>query len=55
MVVFSEGGESRPVSEGLFIVGGYNEGYFFSTWVAAQLANWSSSFIGGFIISQCDM
>jgi hypothetical protein len=35
MVVASEGGALRSVYGGLFMVGGYGEGYFFSTWLAA--------------------
>jgi hypothetical protein len=35
VVVSIEGGESRPVYEGLFTVGGYGEGYFFPTCVVA--------------------
>jgi hypothetical protein len=35
MVVTLEGGELRVVYGGLFSVGGYDEGYFFPTWVAA--------------------
>jgi hypothetical protein len=35
MVTSSAGGESRPIYGGLYTVGGYGEGYFFPTWVAA--------------------
>jgi hypothetical protein len=35
MVVSSVDGASIPVYGGTFAVGGYDEGYFSSTWVAA--------------------
>jgi hypothetical protein len=35
MVCSTEGGEPRPVYGGLYTVGGYGEGYFYPTWVAA--------------------
>jgi hypothetical protein len=31
----SAGGASRPLYRGVFMVGGYDEGYFSPTWVAA--------------------
>jgi hypothetical protein len=34
MVLSSEGGGSQPIYGGLCMIGGYGEGYFFSTWVA---------------------
>jgi hypothetical protein len=33
--VSTEGGESGPVYEVMFMVEGYNEGYFFPIWVSA--------------------
>jgi hypothetical protein len=35
MVLSLTSGESKPVYEGLFMVEGYNDGYFFPTWAAA--------------------
>jgi hypothetical protein len=35
MVLSSEGGGPRPLYEGLYTIGGYGEGYFFPTWMAA--------------------
>ncbi|XP_051208138.1 uncharacterized protein [Lolium perenne] len=35
VVTSSASGEPRPVYGGLYTVGGYGEGYFFPTWVAA--------------------
>jgi hypothetical protein len=35
VVISTEGGASRPIFGGLFTVGGYNDGYFFPSWVAA--------------------
>jgi hypothetical protein len=35
VVTSSAAGEQRPVYEGLYTTGGYGEGYFFPTWVAA--------------------
>jgi hypothetical protein len=35
MVTSAADGESRPIYGGLYMVGGYGEGYFFLIWVAA--------------------
>nr|XP_051206417.1 uncharacterized protein LOC127321418 [Lolium perenne] len=35
VVTSSADGEPRPIYGGLYTVGGYGEGYFFPTWVAA--------------------
>jgi hypothetical protein len=35
VVTTSADGASRPIYGGLYKVGGYDEGYFFSTWMAA--------------------
>jgi hypothetical protein len=35
VVTSSAAGEQRPVYGGLYTTGGYGEGYFFPTWVAA--------------------
>jgi hypothetical protein len=35
VVTSSEDAASRPIYGGLYMVGGYGEGYFFPTWVAA--------------------
>jgi hypothetical protein len=35
MVTSSTDGESRPIYEGLYTIGGYGEEYFFPTWMAA--------------------
>jgi hypothetical protein len=34
VVTSSKDGEARPTYESLYIIEGYGEGYFFSTWVA---------------------
>jgi hypothetical protein len=35
MVLSSKGGGPRPLYGGLYMIGGYGEGYFFPTWMAA--------------------
>jgi hypothetical protein len=35
VITSSAAGEQRPIYGGLYMIGGYDEGYFFSTWVAA--------------------
>jgi hypothetical protein len=35
MVTSSMAREQRPIYGGLYTIGGYGEGYFFPTWVAA--------------------
>nr|XP_051203681.1 uncharacterized protein LOC127317199 [Lolium perenne] len=35
VVASSAYGEPRPIYRGLYTIGGYGEGYFFPTWVAA--------------------
>jgi hypothetical protein len=35
MVTSAAGGASRPIYGDLYTIGGYGEGYFFPTWVAA--------------------
>jgi hypothetical protein len=35
MVTSTTDGESKPIYGGLYTIGGYGEGYFFPTWMAA--------------------
>jgi hypothetical protein len=35
VVTSSTAGASRPIYGGLYMVGGYGDGYFFPTWVVA--------------------
>ena len=35
MILSTTRGESRPVYGGVYTIGGYGEGYFYPTWVAA--------------------